>query len=199
MWEKKILEVQSRIAEQEALMPELLHKKEEAEVDLWKVRMESEGMKVVVQKLEAEIEQLRIANDDIAKQRKNYGPEENKLALDIENQLAEIKLKEKVRVENLKKISSAAMFKNLERMYLRILGVGTLGLRANQAETVIFRKKVFAALKISQKYLQQIKSKTLGKFKSLLRPWAEQQRLHTLLQSCRSLRVKSSTFARWRK
>lgn len=56
-------------------MPVILSKKEEAEVDLWKVKMESEGMKVVVSKLEKEIEQLRLANDELSKTRKSYGPE----------------------------------------------------------------------------------------------------------------------------
>lgn len=37
--------------QQEKLMPEIAGRKEEADMDLWKVRMETEGMKVVVSKL----------------------------------------------------------------------------------------------------------------------------------------------------
>jgi|JI6StandDraft_1071083.scaffolds.fasta_scaffold09496_11 hypothetical protein len=51
MWERKIVDVQSAIMQQEETIPLLLSKKEEADMDLWRVRMESEGMKVVVSKL----------------------------------------------------------------------------------------------------------------------------------------------------
>ena len=50
MWERKIVDVQSAIMQQEETIPLLLSKKEEADMDLWRVRMESEGMKVVVSK-----------------------------------------------------------------------------------------------------------------------------------------------------
>jgi hypothetical protein len=44
--------VQATILDQEATIPLLLGKKEEADIDLWKIRMESEGKKVVVSNLE---------------------------------------------------------------------------------------------------------------------------------------------------
>lgn len=157
--------------EQEDNVMPLIARKQEAEVDLWKVRMESEGMKVVVSKLEAEIDQLRIANEQIAKSRKNYGPEEQRLAANIETQLSDIKAKEQIRKNNLKKISAASLFKNLERIYLRVLGTSSLNLKANSTQNVIFRKKLFGALKLSQSYLTRIKYNALGKFKALLTPW----------------------------
>lgn len=150
-------------------------------------------------KLEKEIEELKEKNEEVAKQRKNYGPEEQRLAGEIERQLTGMREKEEVRKEDLRKISAASLFKNLERVYMRVMALGSLSLRNNFTEAVIFRKKLFGALKISQNYLSNIKSKTLGKFKSLLTPWAEQHRLRTLLESCRNLRTKASNFAKWRK
>lgn len=168
-------------------------------MDLWRVKMETEGMKVVVTKLEKEIEQLRKENEDLLKNRKNYGPEEQKILDEIELKIKEFKERFAIRQQSLKKMAAAAIFKHIYGIYQIKIAMAVLKVRKGAETITISRKKLFSCLHISNKYLRFIKAKTLFRMKSLLKPAEELQRMKNLFVNRRFFKTKGTMFAKWRK